>query len=98
MDYKKLNEITLKTPSDFKRLGSNLDQIIELITTTEYGGYWIKEELRHLFMMVGNMGFINEAFNKGVRVEIVNNKPVAQIYNWKEEQEKIDKTLENFNL
>ena len=58
----------LTTPRDFRRLGSKIDEYIKTIVKIDYGYYTITDEQKEMFTIIENMTFLNEHFNKGIRL------------------------------
>lgn len=88
----------MNTFNDYRRLGSELDEIISILKVRECGSYKIPPEKVHSFLIVESMTELQEALNKGLRVITRYGNSYIEIYDVKERQEKQDKVMEGFFL
>jgi hypothetical protein len=90
--------VELKTPGDYRSLGTDLDKLIAAVKEQEYGVYRIKKEQRHLFVIVSNMVELQISMNKGLRMLGGFDTQKIEIYDYTKQQERLDKAIDDFSL
>ncbi|PFQ82041.1 hypothetical protein [Priestia megaterium] len=93
-----VKETILKTDRDYRGLVNPLNDLFTKLTDMDYGIYEIEADERHVFVMAENMVFVQESLNKGIRLLGGWGTRKVEIYNYKEQQEKISKSYEGFRV
>lgn len=91
--------LELRTPKDLRKLGGKIDDYIKEIIELDYGFYTITNEQREILTILENLVFVQEHFNKGIRLRGFNaTEKTVEIYDIHKKQAEMDKAMDDFEL
>lgn len=91
-----------RTPKQLRYVGGKIDDVMKALFEKDYGLYRITDpELKKVLTIIENMTYIQEKFNKGIKLRgfIAGDKGcILEIYDFKQMQDDLDNAVRNFYI